>query len=217
MIATILGSHSEIILHPKETFAFVRKEPQAISELLSYRYPPEKSWLLEKTPKHLYYVDEIKDLFGDAKVILTVRNPLNLAASYLIRFQDWNLVKKRVNKDFKHLLKFRGYGKVVRLEDLTSNPETVVTEVCQSIGIVFEPGMLRFHEKAPNWFNVREPRRMTGTQENFRIRRQWQINQPIFPSEDVYQESLTKLQIREMLEDLRDIPQEFGYDLTGLV
>lgn len=107
----------------------------------------DKSRWLEKTPFHVYYLNEIFEKYPNAKVVLTVRNPKAVYASWKRKDADksligisksWNKVSQAIisaEKNLKnvHLLKF---------EDLVAEPKLSLKKLCEFIGEDFEDSLL---------------------------------------------------------------------------
>ena len=119
----------------------------------------------EKTPGHFRYVPLIKGVFPDAKVISVIRDPRDVSLS--LRKVPWSS-----NNVLHHAWHWRQYVQLsqryrswyeddyleLRYEDLLSNPGTTLEELCDFLGLPFEPQMLAFHEKRALTFDPeREP------------------------------------------------------------
>ena len=102
----------------------------------------------EKTPRHIFYVETIRDLYPDAKIIRIVRDPrdsvpslvknIGLSKSLIGEFYRWMSVYELSEPFFK-----KDAGSVtIRYEDLVANPEKEVFSLCQFIDEDFEPEML---------------------------------------------------------------------------
>lgn len=112
---------------------------------------------LEKTPEHVYFVQDILHYLPDAKFIHIVRNPLDVVASmrkatldplhnavwggeWTIQFcvERWKssvLVNNFFRNDSKHLL--------VRYEDLLRDKVQILSQCCYFIDVAYDPEMLR--------------------------------------------------------------------------
>lgn len=120
----------------------------------------------EQTPKNMYYLHEILEYFPDAKVINMVRDqrdvllsqknkwkrrflgasviPLSEAIRSYINYHPV-LTAKVWNSSLEHSAKFIHNTKVriIKFEDLLTNAETVVKELCQFLQIDFQKEMLK--------------------------------------------------------------------------
>lgn len=114
----------------------------------SFAWLQSKARWAEKTPRHLFYVEQIRELFPDAKIIRIVRDPrdsipsvvknIGLSDSLIGEFYRWASVYAKSDPFFRE---DKG-GITVRYEDLVQNPEKEVTAICEFIGEAFEPRML---------------------------------------------------------------------------
>ena len=102
----------------------------------------------EKTPRHLFYVDEIRRVFPDAKIIRIIRDPrdsipsviknIGLSASLVGEFYRWASVYAKSEPFFRK----DPDSITIRYEDLVTNTEEQIASICDFIGEEFEPSML---------------------------------------------------------------------------
>ncbi len=99
----------------------------------------------EKTPRHLFFIDQIYDFFPNAKIITMERSAKNTIASNFksnhikTGFLDNCVLYK---KCLDYARKYQDKILIVKYEDLTRNPESTMKKVCEYIGEEFEPQML---------------------------------------------------------------------------
>jgi len=112
---------------------------------------------VEKTPGHLHYIDLIETHIPDARFIHLVRKGEDVVASlYKVStehpevwgapatlesciarwIEDLELTRRHIHKPHHTL---------VRYEQLLDRPQSVLTKLCQLIGVEFDPGMLSEH------------------------------------------------------------------------
>jgi hypothetical protein len=112
----------------------------------------------EKTPNHVFYVENIKEWFPQAKIIQVVRHPCGVVASHLRRGRSrgnpaslwyypalanilqWWLRTSRLACQYKNI-----YGEgfyVVKFEDLVTNAHRTVCHICRFIDEDFHQAML---------------------------------------------------------------------------
>lgn len=116
-----------------------------------------KRYFLDKTPRYYLLLPYLQRIWPDAHVVLLVRHPLAILASIAETFHngrfrwfeywiDWieghRCMAEAIRRDV-------GSCRVVRYEDLVSNPATTVAGLCAWLGIPFTEGMVTsYKEKA---------------------------------------------------------------------
>ncbi len=104
----------------------------------------DKNFWAEKTPNNVYTVQAFLDSFPRGKVILTLRNPLDIVCSLM---DKGNSLFSSLSHTLIHLALAASYEKnnrvyTVTYEHLTQQPERAMREICGFIGQSFEPEML---------------------------------------------------------------------------
>jgi len=102
----------------------------------------------DKTPLNSFCLEEIVEVFPDAKFIHMIRDPVDVLRSYLNHdiVADLESGIDRWNRSVRSVINFdRGDGRVteVRYEDFVSQPETEVKSICDFLGLDFQS----------SWFN----------------------------------------------------------------
>lgn len=109
----------------------------------------------EKSPRHLFAAEEIIKLYPQAKFLCLIRDPRGVVRSE--RETTWGSRSVcRVTRRWCRVVdeaarlqrrlpadRFR----IVRYEDLVSEPEGTLRAICDFLGESFEPQMLQFHER----------------------------------------------------------------------
>jgi len=126
----------------------------------------------EKTPGHLFHWDRIQGRYPDAKIVHIVRDPRDVALSWIkVRFgvktfymaaSRWRLYLEEVSR-VKELVGPRRLHEV-KYEDLLENPESELRTICEFLGESYSDRMLSFHENraaygtdAVNESNLKKP------------------------------------------------------------
>ncbi|MFM9264070.1 sulfotransferase [Tychonema sp. BBK16] len=122
-----------------------------------------KSIWLEKTPEHIYFIDDIERLVPDAKFIHILRNGMDTIASMYEATRDfselwggvWDLEhcierwKYAVLTSHKYVNK--SHHILVKYEELIDNKNLVLATICDFIGIEYNSAMLiNYKAKAAN-------------------------------------------------------------------
>jgi O-antigen/teichoic acid export membrane protein len=121
----------------------------------------------EKTPGHVLWLPQIHDLFPNAKIIVTVRDPRDVLVSYDDRWGGGRretaflmntaaLVRYYLRRCFDD----PGFPPdrvfIVRYEELTSRPLPLLKAICQFLEVDFQPSMVDFYEHSENWIATDE-------------------------------------------------------------
>lgn len=113
-----------------------------------------KSILLEKTPEHIFYIDYIEKFLPDSKIIHILRQgPDVIASLYQVthKYPQWWDGAWDIERCIKRWIQsveisFRYSSKpnhiLVKYEDLLKNPAFILEELCDFIGMEFDPKML---------------------------------------------------------------------------
>ncbi|QNN25008.1 sulfotransferase [Planctomycetales bacterium ZRK34] len=114
-----------------------------------------KTVWLEKSPAHLFYVDEIERYVEDTLFIHLVREGQHTVASLYDagqkfeapgwhKFTDIDCAIDEWNASVRmsRTLLSRPNHMLVRYEDMVSQPEVALTRLCDAMGVEFEPGMI---------------------------------------------------------------------------
>lgn len=120
----------------------------------------KRIWV-EKTPQHIYYLEDIERFVPQAKIIHSLRSGTDVVASlYEVTHQypqgwgghgwdieqciDWWVRATEISHRYLHQPNHR----LVRYEHLVEAPQTVLHHLCQFIGVEFDPKMLQDYKFA---------------------------------------------------------------------
>jgi hypothetical protein len=120
---------------------------------------PGARYFLDKTPRYYFILDELRQIFPKARIVLLVRNPLAVLASIVSFNFDGNWLQMIREIDRRHDLVTapaliakaaaveNPHIAIVKYEDLVLDSEPVIRELCRLTGIGFQPGMLEYGGK----------------------------------------------------------------------
>jgi hypothetical protein len=112
-----------------------------------------KPIIADKTPNNVFIADKLRECWPDARFIFLLRHPAAIAQSR----KDWFKGKDHYDEEQNHDL-IRRYcealeearqrydGITIRYEDLTEDPAAVTREICDFLGVDWEPSMLEYGE-----------------------------------------------------------------------
>lgn len=122
-----------------------------------------KSIWLEKTPEHIYFIEDIQRFLPDAKFIHILRNSMDTIASLheatrsshdlwgpgwdlnhcITRWKEARLISHKYAKKSNHIL--------VNYEEIVDNRVKKLKEICDFMGVAYDEKMLKlYQEKAVN-------------------------------------------------------------------
>lgn len=110
----------------------------------------------DKTPGSVIHIGLLGSLFPEAKFVHIIRDGRAVALSYLER-PEWgpNNMAEAANHWKSRVNRGREAGRALgperyleaRYEDMVDDPEGGTRRICEFLGLAFEEGMLRYHER----------------------------------------------------------------------
>ena len=170
--------------------------------------------MCEKTPKHVYRIDEIKRRFPNARVVAMVRDGRDVACSIKKRTGSLDGGIQRWRQDNTELLKHENDDHVhrVRYEDLIQDKEGTMAGVLAFLGQQYTDEVFGFYKKNYNWFGVQPAKETDGVGEQSHVmRRSWQMSQPIHDRRGIWRESLSEQEAKRFEAQCADLMRHFGY------
>lgn len=185
LVLTILASHSKCHGIPYETDMFLdgNINMRKLAHFEQEAIQQKKTILVEKTPRHVYHIAKILGIIHSSKIIVCIRNPLDVIGSLQKRFLG-NIHESviRYIEDNKAHFPFMNNKRVyfLKYENLVTDTEKVLVSVCEFLGISYEESMLFFHKSDVNWGKNTEAKLTDGRSGiNHRLLRNYQVHQPI--------------------------------------
>jgi len=139
--------------------------------------PADIVWTGNKTPTNTENIDRLTRLFPDARFIVVVRDPRDVAVSWRRRWgRDERLTadkwETRLAAGRRHLRDLPGdRALILHFEDLLTDLDASCREICDFLALDFDPRMLRFHETVTKTIGGQENRGrpvLTGNREKWR-------------------------------------------------
>ncbi|MBM7332279.1 MAG: sulfotransferase [Alcanivorax sp.] len=216
LVASMLGAHKNIHCIQRETYWFINNQrlEQEYPLVLAEARKEGKGMVCEKTPRHLYRIDEILERFPRARFVALVRDGRDVAWSLKKRTGSFEEGVRRWRDDNQELIAQQGRGSLhlVRYEDLIEDPESTMGAVLAFLGEPYDPAVLEFHKKDYQWFDVRDAHETDGQgEDNHMIRRAWQMNQPLHDRRGLWKGNLSDEELSHLREECGDLMEHFGY------
>lgn len=114
-----------------------------------------KKYFLDKTPRYTMIIDDLYELFPAAKYVLLIRNPLAILKSELHTYvgEDWPTLAGFAPDLLKAPSRVVAARSVLgdaafelKYEDLVTEPQPVVENLCAFLGIDFDSSMLDYSD-----------------------------------------------------------------------
>ncbi|MCE0523244.1 MAG: sulfotransferase [Methylacidiphilales bacterium] len=188
----MLGSHSRICAVPEETrIAYDYLTNTAVlsteaGQLVRYfdllTISQNKKRWMEKTPKHIFSIPLLRQLFPGCKFILLIRDGRDVACSIEARYGSLEEGIKRWIEDNRAGEPFWKDAdvQVLKYEAIIENAGESIRAVLNFLGEDFEDQVLRSHEKPKYFYSRKIEKPPDVTQAHHDQYRNWQINQKLF-------------------------------------
>jgi hypothetical protein len=207
LVATILSRHlnafpigyESSIFFPTFGLHFSKKMSQAFDLLAKQN---EKSFFLEKTPKHALCLKRIFKILPQAKIVYVIRDVKDNTASLKKRYGNINVAIDRWVTDNRPALYWQSDPRVflVKYEDLVISPTSIVSDICQFLEIPFSQEMLDSDKTPYHHFS-----------DGNMSKRAKQVSKPIHDNTGKWTNTLTADDIDQILKRSSLIMKELGY------
>lgn len=167
----------------------------------------------DKTPGSVTQIELLAGLFPEAKFVHIIRDGRAVALSYLER-PEWGpeTMAEAANHWKNRVRRGRAAGRAigpdryleVRYEDVVADPETVARKVCDFLGLDFEDGMLRYHEKSKDFIaSTKDPEAFKN------------LSRPITADLRDWEDEISRNDQNLFEAIAGDLLQELGYPVSG--
>lgn len=218
IMLAMLDSHSQLYGVPYESRIFVNSKSKTdiLYQMLLWSKEAnknEKNRWVEKTPYHIYYLNEIFSLIPKAKVIAMLRDGRDVACSIKARTGNLDHGIQNWLKSCEILSTYSDDSRLfmVKLEDLVADPENELKKVMSFLGEAYEAEMLNYHLVERRYYSkeIKRVEDVSGT--NHEVHRTWQINQPLMKNTVRYMNELNLQEIEECEKHLHFYLKNFSY------
>lgn len=198
LILRILAEHKDLHVLDYESDMFNEKVTRypLIRQLEKERKKLSKQYWVEKTPRHIKYIDQIFKLMPQAKIIMMLRDGRDVAVSMKKRFGNIKTgVNRWVNENEKGL-KYINDKRVllIKLEEFVAKPEFYVKKITDHLHINFYKEIMEYHKKTFK-YQKQDAIKTDGVGDNHQKNRNWQVNQPVFKDTSRWKKEMTNEEI----------------------
>ena len=192
LLLAVLGSHSKICAIPGETklaYNYITNAPVLHPDarrMIRYfdllTISENKCRWIEKTPKHIFSIPLLRQLFPGCKFIIILRDGRDVACSIEARYGS---LEEGIRRWIEDNRAGEPYWKdadvhVLKYEDLVENFSDTIRAALAFSGEEFEDQVLRSHEKPKYFYSKKIEKPPDTTQAHHDQYRNWQINQKLF-------------------------------------
>lgn len=179
LLQCLLAGHSQMISFPESHLHYdFDKASARLKQFDQIAQQKQLAGWIEKTPRHLHFIEKIQGLCPSAKFIHCIRDMrANVASLYGIERHygaSWGYQPKTIKEcvqrwqhDYQISQSYskQANHKLVQYEKLAENPSDILQNICQYISLKFEPEMLVRYpailpsvaQQAPWKSSVKEP------------------------------------------------------------
>ena len=222
LLLAVLGSHYKICAIPGETklaYNYITNAPvlhpkarQMIRYFDLLTISENKSRWIEKTPKHIFSIPLLRQLFPGCKFMIILRDGRDVACSIEARYGSLEEGIKRWIEDNRA---GEPYWKdadvhVLKYEDVVENFSGTIRAALNFLGEDFEEQVLRSHEKPKYFYSKKIEKPPDTTQAHHDQYRNWQINQKLFDGRGKWKQ-LTEEKKTVIKKAAGDMLIEYGY------
>lgn len=179
----------------------------------------KKRWV-NKSIIHTFKIAKILQYYPKSPIIIMLRDGRDVFCSIKKRKTWISNINQAVNYWIYANIATLNYWhqpnfKVVKYEDLVSNPVQKIQEVCEFIGEEYHENILNYHQKPLQWNNkkveeIHKPENIDTLNEHKNLR-SWQINQPLFDGRKRWEREMTTQDKKLFKSKAQQYLQKFGY------
>lgn len=210
----ILGNHSKIHAIPYES-SFLHDGVDTEAEIIKFnhltRMNGKKRWI-EKTPKHIYFLDKLIHFYPEIKILYIIRDGRDVAVSMRNRFGDLETGIKRWVQDNSVGIQYLGYENLhlFKYEDLITDFELTMKRIFVFIGEDYEDNIKNYHQNTIRYYANEVSKPPSAFGKYHKQFRNWQINQPLFDGRGQWK-SLNHQELLFVEKAGHELLKKFGY------
>ena len=219
IMLAILGYHPSFYPIHQESDLFMKSNNEIRATLdqwdLECRKIGKKRWI-EKTPTHIFHIGKLSLYRPNARFILMLRDGRDVACSLKARKPNNSfstIVDRWVYDNLAGLQYWNDYRvKVVKYENLVTDPQATLRDVCDFLEEEYTHTMLSYYETPRFWYSdkIEKPDTIIGQAVHTQLRN-WQINQPIFDGRGNWKKEMGEEEKVIFKDKAQKYLKQFGY------
>ncbi|NEP87856.1 MAG: tetratricopeptide repeat protein [Okeania sp. SIO2C2] len=221
IMLALLGSHPSFYPIPYESAIFLhnlRKIEETMQNWDEECLAAGKSRWVEKTPPHIFQIGKFLKIRPQSRFILMLRDGRDVVCSLKDRPDSgydkfWERLDRWIYDNLAGLLYWDDPRvKVVKYEDLVTNPEATLRNILHFLDEKYDDKILKFHQTERRWYSseIIKPEKINSITEHKQYRN-WQINQPLFDGRGRWKEEMTEGEKVIFKKKAQKYLLEFGY------
>lgn len=213
----IISNHKDVYGVNNETSLFFKNNTEIINILDNFnsrRINFNKKYFCEKTPTHVYKINEMYKYTVNPKIIVITRDGRDVIASLKKRYGDFNKSLKRWIDDNTQWLNssYINNFHILKYEDLVLNKSQTLSYICDFLEIEYYDEIFNYNKKEvklpSNFFdnNIFEGN-------NHDKLREYQVNQDLYDGTGRWENELTEEEIQKLYSNVKftEIMVKLGY------
>lgn len=206
---------------PRRTIPF-RSEPAFFDAFVRHYRGDTDLRVGEKTPAHWYFLPDLPKWLPDTKILFLVRDPVSVVSSCVAnRISVFPLIRPpriaglhvlapalvwRAAADAWRTVRGNPGSLLVRYEDLAADPRSVLTRICEHLGVDYDAAMLEYHRLPP-----RHAGSLPGSDGSYHHRN---VSRPVRADRIGARDALSEDEANLIHAALQDRMEAFGYAET---
>jgi protein O-GlcNAc transferase len=216
LMLAMLSTHTNVHGIEVETGCFL-SDKKGLSFLDRYTATAaahNKTVLCEKTPRHVQVIGKLLDSLPEARIIVMLRNPLDVAAS--LRKRTGNLtssIRRWIDDNTAWIPHSEDHRVIiVRYENLVAYPDQTLRGVCSFLELEYQEEMLDYHQVHRLYFGAEKAIRTEGQDGVAHVQlRNWQLRQPLTNFVGDWRTRLSPDEVAHVLRESASLAAKLGY------
>lgn len=213
----IISNHKDVYGFNYESYLFFKNNKETIQILNTFeaeRIKCNKKYVCEKTPTHVYKINQMYEYVTNPKIIVITRDGRDVIASLKKRYGDFNVSLTRWINDNTQWLNscYINNFHILKYEDLVSNKTKTLSHICDFLEIEYYDEIFNYNKSEVNLpSNFFDNNIFEG--KNHSKLRQYQVNKDLYDGTGRWKTDLTEEEIQLLYSNdkFTEIMVKLGY------